>query len=73
MRFGREAPSVLDPANGHVYAGMDLGTYLKKQRYSEAFTYNYVLPMCACIWSVPNAQVRGSGDTVYPFELLGVV
>jgi predicted NAD/FAD-binding protein len=48
---------VLDPAQAHVYKGMTLGQYLQEQGYSEAFKNNYVLPMCAAVWSVPNATV----------------
>lgn len=59
IRFGKEAPKVLDPAVHHIYRNMTLGEYLAHERYSKAFTQNYVLPMCAAVWSVPNAQVRG--------------
>jgi predicted NAD/FAD-binding protein len=48
---------VLDAAQAHVYKGMTLGQYLQEQGYSEAFRNNYVLPMCAAVWSVPNATV----------------
>lgn len=58
VRFGREAPKVLEPANQKAYANVSLGEYIKQHGYSDAFTYNYCLPMCAAIWSVPNAQVR---------------
>jgi cyclopropane fatty-acyl-phospholipid synthase-like methyltransferase/predicted NAD/FAD-binding protein len=57
LRFGREAPAVLDPAAGKAYAGVSLGQYLAAQRYSRAFIDNYVVPMCAAVWSVPAAQV----------------
>lgn len=48
---------VLEPANTHVYRDMTLEQYLQKHKYSKPFTYNYVVPMCAAVWSVPNAQV----------------
>jgi hypothetical protein len=41
--------------------GMTLGQYLDKHGYSQGFRSNYVLPMCAAIWSVPNMQVRSRG------------
>lgn len=50
-------PQVLDPAHTHVYRDMTLGKYLAKHNYSNAFRDNYVVPMCAAVWSVPNAQV----------------
>jgi predicted NAD/FAD-binding protein len=62
-RFGKEAPKVLGDDS---YRDMTLGNYLDKHKYSRSFTYNYVLPMCAAIWSVSNKtclefpiQVRG--------------
>mmetsp|Transcript_519 Transcript_519/g.1567 ORF Transcript_519/g.1567 Transcript_519/m.1567 type:complete len:846 (+) Transcript_519:245-2782(+) len=57
LRFGREAPKVLGPSQASKYDGMSLGQYLKENRYSHSFTFNYVAPMCAAVWSVPNAQV----------------
>ena len=36
---------------------MTLGHYLSSNKYSRTFTYNYVVPMCAAVWSVPNAKV----------------
>jgi predicted NAD/FAD-binding protein len=57
IRFGKEAPKVLEPSVHHLYRNMTLGEYLEKECYSKSFTQNYVLPMCAAVWSVPNAQV----------------
>jgi predicted NAD/FAD-binding protein len=48
---------VLDPQLAHVYRDMTLGHYLETQGYSEGFKFNYVLPMCAAVWSVPNTTV----------------
>lgn len=42
----------------HVYEEMTLGTYLEKNGYSQGFIDNYIVPMCAAVWSVPGAQVR---------------
>jgi predicted NAD/FAD-binding protein len=36
---------------------MTMGEYLKYRGYSNTFLRNYVLPMCAAVWSVPEAQV----------------
>lgn len=55
LRFNKEAPKVLDDP---AYANMTLGEYLAQQKYSEQFQQNYVLPMCAAVWSVPSSQVR---------------
>jgi cyclopropane-fatty-acyl-phospholipid synthase len=48
---------VLKPENQATYAEMTLGQYLELKRYSHSFKQYYVLPMCACVWSVPNSQV----------------
>ncbi|KAK9864126.1 hypothetical protein WJX84_007458 [Apatococcus fuscideae] len=57
IRFGRHAPKVLEPALAERYACMSMGEYLQRNGYSRAFQDNYVLPMCAAVWSVPNSQV----------------
>ncbi len=48
---------VLKPEMAKTYGGMSLGEYVQQQGYSHAFISNYLLPMCAAVWSVPNAQV----------------
>ena len=50
-------PQVLLPEAAAAYGRMSLGAYLARHGYSEAFRRNYLLPMCAAVWSVPNAQV----------------
>lgn len=40
-----------------TYQNKTLGEYLDENGYSEAFRRNYLLPMCAAVWSVPNKQV----------------
>lgn len=57
LRFGREAPEVLLEKNKHVYNDMNLEGYLVKHGYSDGFTRNYILPMCAAVWSVPARKV----------------
>lgn len=57
VRFGRGAPEVLDPANAAQFSSMATGEYLRLRRYSQPFVRHYFLPMCAAVWSVPEAQV----------------
>ncbi|EIE24233.1 cyclopropane fatty acid synthase [Coccomyxa subellipsoidea C-169] len=57
IRFGREAPEVLKPGTSEKYAQHSLGQYIREKGYSRAFVTQYLLPMCAAVWSVPNAQV----------------
>jgi predicted NAD/FAD-binding protein len=57
------ASSTAHPRRGRVrptrlqFARMTLGQYLSLRRYGAAFRDLYVAPMCAAVWSVPNAQV----------------
>ena len=48
---------VLQPELARKYGNMSLGEYVHQQNYSQVFISNYLLPMCAAVWSVPNAQV----------------
>lgn len=57
LHFGKNAPRVLDKNSLKKYEKMTLGAYLKEKRYSRSFIDNYILPMCAAVWSVPSAQV----------------
>jgi cyclopropane-fatty-acyl-phospholipid synthase len=56
LRFGKEAPRVLEHGATN-YSGMTLGAYLTKHKYSKSFIDNYILPMCAAVWSVPSSTV----------------
>ena len=51
LRFGREAPEVLEPSRAKEFEDVSLGEYLTKRRYSQFFQESYVVPMCAAIWS----------------------
>ena len=65
LRFGREAPDVLLEKHETEYSGMVLGEYLEKNGYSECFKTDYLLPMCAAVWSVPSRQVLA-----FPVQML---
>lgn len=55
LRFNREAIRDLD--EGNLAEGATLGEYLKANRYSEAFIYQYVLPMGCAIWSASTDRM----------------
>lgn len=57
VRFGRGAREVLAPESAAEFARMTTGKYLLLRRYSATFVRHYFLPMCAAVWSVPEAQV----------------
>jgi predicted NAD/FAD-binding protein len=54
-RFNREAPRFNDPDPAQP---MDLGTFLERGRYGDAFRDWYLLPMAAAIWSCPVETMR---------------
>ena len=54
FRWGWRSPEVL---SGPAFATMTLGEYVKLRRYSVPFVRDYLLPMCACIWSAPGVDV----------------
>ena len=47
LRFNEKAKADLDMLSPEV----TLGGYLSENRFSQAFTHNYVIPMGAAIWS----------------------
>ena len=55
LRFNREA--VRDLEGGRISAATTLGEYLESNRYGEAFTYQYLLPMGCAIWSASTESM----------------
>jgi predicted NAD/FAD-binding protein len=45
------------------YEQQTLHEFLVHHRFSDAFTYNYILPMCAAIWSTSLEDIKA-----FPFE-----
>lgn len=62
LRFYREAPHTLNDADS---AGLTLGDYLKRNRYSEAFIADHLLPMGAAIWSASAEEMRAYPLTAF--------
>lgn len=54
LRFFREAPAALEAAG----PDMPLGEWLARNRYSEPFVQDHLLPMGAAIWSSSVAGMR---------------
>lgn len=48
VRFNREAPQVLTTPGAEDWT---LGDYVTRQRYGDAFTTRYLVPMTSAIWS----------------------
>lgn len=55
LRFNREA--VRDLESGAIDADTRLGEYLEKNRYGDAFIYQYLLPMGCAIWSASTQRM----------------
>lgn len=55
LRFNREA--VADLEGEQLEAGETLGDYLRRRRYGDAFTNQYLVPMASAIWSSDCASV----------------
>lgn len=51
------------------FRDMGMGEYLKQQGYSQGFINNYVVPMCAAVWSVPKAQVGDDNQNAMPTKM----
>jgi predicted NAD/FAD-binding protein len=55
LKFNREAIRDLD--SGDISQATTLGEYLRANRYGEAFTYQYILPMGCAIWSASTERM----------------
>src|SRR5262245_6743528 len=53
IRFYREAQLL-----GYEDAALSLGEYLQRHRYREVFVRGHLVPMCAALWSAPDAEAR---------------
>lgn len=53
LRFYRQAPSLLDEPG----PGPTLGDYLGRQRYSQIFIDEHLVPMASALWSSPSTQI----------------
>jgi cyclopropane-fatty-acyl-phospholipid synthase len=63
-RFNSDALAFLNKLNGDDEEGYcenacneTLGTYLKRQAYTQSLIDYYVIPVCAAVWSCPRDQV----------------
>lgn len=51
---------VLLESNDAAYGTTTVREFFKRHAYSQAFQQRYFMPMCAAVWSMPNAQVCSS-------------
>ncbi len=56
VRFNRIATDLARRGGDPALEG-SIGEFLEQQRFSKAFREDYLLPMIACIWSCPTAQM----------------
>ena len=52
------AMQVLQDGGKAQYGTMTVREFFQHHTYSQAFQQRYFLPMCAAVWSMPNAQVQ---------------
>ena len=57
LRFNRDATALALHGRGPEDDPRSVGDFLRDGSYSEAFVHGYFLPMVACIWSCPTAQM----------------
>ncbi|GAA3963822.1 NAD(P)/FAD-dependent oxidoreductase [Allohahella marinimesophila] len=57
VRFYREAPRLLDDAVIPEKAELSLGDYLERERYSQDFIENHILPMASALWSASSQSI----------------
>jgi Predicted NAD/FAD-binding protein len=57
LRFNREATALAEAGCDPSNDTRSIGDFLRQGAYSDAFTHGYFLPMAACIWSCPTAQM----------------
>jgi len=55
LRFYSEAPSFLDDPKSD---DISLGEYLRRERYSESFINDHLLPMGAAVWSTTAPEMK---------------
>ncbi len=56
-RFYREAPGALATATPMHDVGESLGEYLIRNRYSDGFRDDHIVPMASALWSAPSDRV----------------
>ena len=57
LRFHREATALARAGRGPEHDPRTVGEFLRQGRYGDGFVHGYFLPMVACIWSCPTAQM----------------
>lgn len=55
LKFNREA--IQDLEDGSIPDSLTLGEYLRSNHYSEAFVFQYILPMGCAIWSASTERM----------------
>jgi predicted NAD/FAD-binding protein len=61
LRFNKICKS--DSAQTADYGDLTLFAFIQQHKFSDDFTYNYILPMCAAIWSTSLEDIKA-----FPFQ-----
>ncbi|GAA0857826.1 NAD(P)/FAD-dependent oxidoreductase [Aliiglaciecola litoralis] len=59
VRFNRLCKSIYEDKSVDEIGDKTLGAFLQEQHFSEDFCHNYILPMCAAIWSATLKDIKG--------------
>ena len=59
LRFNRLCKQIHQSNDGGEINGQTLGAFLQTHNFCEDFSHNYILPMCAAIWSATLNDIKG--------------
>lgn len=59
LRFNKLCKAIYQDQSATQIGDITLGEFLEQQKFSEDFCNNYILPMCAAIWSATLNDIKG--------------
>lgn len=59
LRFNKMCKALYANKTSLEIGDLTLGEFLAKHHFSEDFSHNYILPMCAAIWSATLEDIKG--------------
>ncbi len=59
LRFNKLCKTLYANQTAEQIGDITLGEFLQQYEFSEAFNHNYILPMCAAIWSSSLQKIKG--------------
>lgn len=59
LRFNKMCKAIYADKSAMEIGDVTLGEFLAEHQFSEDFCHNYILPMCAAIWSATLEDIKG--------------